>query len=116
MENRNGLVVDGCVTPANGTAERDAAMAMVDWVKTDGPITLGADKGGAAAEFIERLETARVVPHVAQSKKGRPSAVPNRVARTPGYLVRIPKLVDTGGREWCLCCAVKGPEMGKNSK
>ena len=30
MENRNGLVVDSRLTPATGTAERDAAFAMLD--------------------------------------------------------------------------------------
>ena len=29
MENRHGLVVDACVVPATGTAERDAAMSLV---------------------------------------------------------------------------------------
>lgn len=87
MENRSGLAIDGCVTQASGTAERDAAMEMIDAVKTDGPITLGADKGYDAAEFVERLEQARVVPHIAQNNKNRLSAVPNRVALTPAYAV-----------------------------
>lgn len=85
MENRNGPAVNGCVTQANGTAERDAAFEMVDMVKTDGPITLGADKGYDAAEFVERLETALVVPHIAQNTKGRGSAVADRIASTPAY-------------------------------
>lgn len=85
MENRSGLAVDGCVTPANGTAERDAAFEMVDMIKTDGPITLGADKGYDAAEFVERLGTARVIPHIAQNTTGRRSAVADRIARTPAY-------------------------------
>jgi transposase len=85
MENRNGLAVDGCVTPANGTAERDAAMEMIDAIKTDGPITLGADKGYDAAEFVERLGKAKVVPHIAQNTKGRKSAVPEAIAKTDGY-------------------------------
>ena len=29
MENRNGLIVDAVVTPANGTAEREAAWKMI---------------------------------------------------------------------------------------
>ena len=87
MENRSGLAIDGCVTLASGTAERDAAMQMIDQVKTEGPITLGADKGYDAAEFVERLETARVVPHIAQNNKNRRSAVADRVARTPAYAV-----------------------------
>jgi transposase len=85
MENRSGLAVDGRVTPANGTAERDAAFEMVDVVKTDAPIILGADKGYDAQEFVQRLETARVIPHIAQNNKGRRSAVATRIARTPAY-------------------------------
>ena len=85
MENRNGLAVDGCVTMANGTAERDAAFEMIDTIKTDGPITLGADKGYDAAEFVERLGTARVIPHIAQNTAGRRSAVADRIAKTPAY-------------------------------
>lgn len=85
MENRNGLAVDGCVTQASGFAERDAAMAMANAIKTDGPITLGADKGYDAAEFVERLEKARVVPHIAQNTSNRRSAVPAAIAKSPGY-------------------------------
>jgi transposase len=85
MENRSGLAIDGCVTLANGTAERDAAFEMVDVVKTDKPITLGADKGYDAKEFVKRLEKARVIPHIAQNNKGRRSAVVDRIAKTPAY-------------------------------
>ena len=30
MENRNGLVVDACLTPADGHAERVAALHMIE--------------------------------------------------------------------------------------
>ncbi len=45
MENRNGLVVDTCLTEANGRAERIAALHMIE-PRADRPtaITLGADK------------------------------------------------------------------------
>jgi len=45
MENRNGLVVDACSTPAAGHAERIAALHMIE-PHADLPqaITLGADK------------------------------------------------------------------------
>jgi transposase len=87
MENRNGLAVDGCVTPADGCAERDAAMDMADAVKTDGPITLGADKGYDAAEFVERLNLAKVVPHIARNTTNRRSAVSDAIAHSPGYAI-----------------------------
>ena len=46
MENRNGLVVDACLTEANGHAERIAALHMIE-PRADRPraVTLGADKG-----------------------------------------------------------------------
>ncbi|MES0875447.1 IS5 family transposase [Sinimarinibacterium thermocellulolyticum] len=87
MENRNGLAVDGCVTQADGYGERNAAMAMIDAIKTEGEITLGADKGYDASEFVERLHKAKVVPHIAQNTKNRRSAVPAVVAKTDGYAV-----------------------------
>jgi len=89
MENRNGLVVDGCVTQADGFAERNAAMILVDAIKTEGPITLGADKGYDAAEFVERLGKANGVPHIAQNTKNRKSAVPDDIAATEGYAMSI---------------------------
>ena len=51
MENRNGLIVDGCVTQATGQAERVAALAMIE-KRANRPtrITLGADKGDDAAD------------------------------------------------------------------
>jgi len=45
MENRDGLVVDACLTPAGGRAERVAALHMIE-PPADRPqaIALGADK------------------------------------------------------------------------
>jgi len=47
MENRSGLAVDGELTTATGTAERDAALTLMRRVrgKRPRPLTLGADKG-----------------------------------------------------------------------
>jgi transposase len=66
-ENRNGLVVAACVTQSSTRAEREAAITMLPQV-SDGRrrITLGADKGYQEREFIERLRSWRVVPHVAE--------------------------------------------------
>ena len=45
MENRCGLVVDACLTGANGHAERLAALAMIEkHADRPRPVTLGADK------------------------------------------------------------------------
>lgn len=69
-ENRNGLIVETCVTEANGTAERDAAIEMVQKYKAKhgrGPKTVGADAGYDAGEFLIRLEQEEITPHVAMT-------------------------------------------------
>jgi len=48
-------------------------------------ITLGADRGYDAADFVEELRTRNVRPHVAQNKSGRRSAIDRRTTRHPGY-------------------------------
>ena len=67
MENRNGLVVDACLTPADGHAERVAALHMIE-PHADRPqaITLGADKAYDAEDFVNELRSMKVTPHVAQ--------------------------------------------------
>lgn len=65
MENRHGLAVDGGVTLATGTAEREAALQMLDRRPGRRRITLGADKAYDVAGFIGDLQARRVTPHVA---------------------------------------------------
>jgi len=101
MENRNGLVVNARVTQADGYAEREAAKAMMAdarQVNPEGQITLGADKGYDAAEFIQALQGMKVVPHVAQNKSGRASAVPDEIAASEGYAIsqQRRKLIEQG--------------------
>jgi transposase len=87
MENRSGLLVGACVTPADGHAERVAALALIEPL-ADRPraITLGTDKGYDAEEFVNELRSMRVTPHVAQNTSGRRSAGsrPWRARRRPG--------------------------------
>ncbi len=90
MENRNGLVVNARLTHADGYAEREAAKAMVAHarqVNPDTQITLGADKGYDAVEFIQALQDMGVTPHVAQNKSGRASAVSDEIAASEGYAI-----------------------------
>jgi transposase len=90
MENRNGLVISAMVTQANGYAEREAAKLMINDARAanpEGDITLGADKGYDAGEFIKALQDIKVAPHVAQNKAGRASAVPDELANSEGYAV-----------------------------
>ena len=48
-------------------------------------VTLGADKGYDAADFVEELRTINVRLHVARNLSGRRSAIDRRTTRHPGY-------------------------------
>ncbi len=91
MENRNGLVVEASLTPATGTAEREAAVAMVEALGGDERITLGADKAYDTADFVAEMRRLRVTPHVAQNDTNRRSAIDGRTTRHPGYAVSLRK-------------------------
>jgi transposase len=86
MENRSGLMVDARLTRVSGHAERLAALDMVQHV-ADRPcaVTLGADRGYDAADFVEELRGINVRPHVAQNTSGRRSAIDKRTTRHSGY-------------------------------
>jgi len=85
MENRNGLIVQGDLTRADGHAERKAALDMVHRHSPGSTrrLTLGADKGYDAGGFVSELRKACVTPHVAQ--KARHSAIDGRTTRHEGY-------------------------------
>lgn len=87
MENRNGLVVDTTVTPATGTAEREAALALVEAQAPTRRITLGGDKNYDTHQFVQDLRARQVTPHVAQHTTNRASAIDGRTTRHPGYTV-----------------------------
>ncbi len=93
MENRSGLVVDAELTRATGTAEREAALALLDRRPTRRRVTLGADKAYDVTDFVKELRTRRVTPHIAVngsvSKHGvvRKTEVDGRTTRHPGYAI-----------------------------
>jgi transposase len=97
MENRHGLLVDACLTLADGHAERVAALHMIE-PRADRPaaITLGADKAYDAEDFVNELRSMNVTPHVAQNLSGRSSAIDGRTTRHGGYTVsqRIRKRIE----------------------
>jgi len=94
MENRSGLAVDARLTLANGTAEREAAIEMIEQIPGSHRITVGADKAFDVPDFVKRLRGLRVTPHVARKEKG--SAIDSRTTRHAGYSVsqRIRKRVE----------------------
>ena len=86
MENRSGLIVDARLTRVSGHAERLAALEMIEpWSDRPRAVTLGADRGYDAADFVEELRTINVRPHVAQNTSRRRSAIDRRTTRHPGY-------------------------------
>ena len=87
MENRHGLLVDGRVSEANGTAEREQARAMLAAVPGRHPITVGGDKNFDTKGFVAAMHQLKVTPHVAQNTTNRRSAIDGRTTRHPGYAV-----------------------------
>ena len=92
-ENRHGLAVEGIVSQATGTAERDMALSLIDHHRgrRRGRITLGADKAYDVIEFVHALKSRSVTPHIAidghLSKTGKPrkTAIDGRTTRHAGY-------------------------------
>jgi hypothetical protein len=96
-ENRNGLVVDERLTQAHGTAEREAALAMLSDLPGETRKTVGADKAYDIAPFVEGCREIHVTPHVAQNTTNRQSRIDARTTRHAGYkLSQIArKLIET---------------------
>jgi transposase len=98
MENRHGLLVDTLLTPATGTAERDASLVMISRRAGNHRITVGADKAYDTRAHVAELRQVGATPHVAQypDTGRRHSAIDRRTTRCPGYAVsqRKRKLVE----------------------
>ena len=86
MENRNGLVRNVEVLQANGTAERDAALVMIEAIAGDHRVTIAADKGYDTRDFVAETRHMNATPHVAQNTH-RKSAIDGRTTRHPGYAI-----------------------------
>ncbi len=88
VENRNGLIVDAEGFQANGTAERDAALLMLERVPGTKPVTVGGDKGFDTRGFVAECRNLRVTPHVAQNQaRAGGSAIDARTTRHAGYKI-----------------------------
>jgi IS5 family transposase len=88
IENANGLIAQAELREANGTAEREAALAMIEQVPGEQQVTVGGDKGYDTKDFVAGCRAMNVTPHVAQNVK-RPggSAIDGRTTRHAGYRV-----------------------------
>ena len=84
-ESRNGLVVDTALTQATGTAEREAACAMLGELPGNHAVTVGADKAYDTTGFVAEIRRLGVTPHVAQNTTRHRSAIDGRTARHAGY-------------------------------
>lgn len=102
MENRNGLAVGVMVTPATGTAERAAALALLERHTGKGRITLGADKAYDVTDFVEELRKQKVTPHIAvqdyltKTGKRRKTKIDGRTTNHVGYEIsqRVRKRIE----------------------
>ncbi len=85
-ENRNGLIMNTEVFQANGTAERDAALVMLEQIPGTGRVTVSADKGYDTRDFVAECRNLGVTPQVSQNER-RPggSAIDRRTTRHAGY-------------------------------
>ncbi|ABM39757.1 transposase, IS4 family (plasmid) [Polaromonas naphthalenivorans CJ2] len=79
------------------TGKSDLAAAL-SARRDETAITLGADKGYDAQEFIEACLSMGVTPHVAQNTSERRSAVPDAIAQIEGYAIsqQKRKLIEQG--------------------
>jgi transposase len=88
IENRNGLVVDTELLQCHGSAERDAALLMVERLEGTQRVTIAADKGYDTQGFVEEMRGMNATPHVSQNhKRTGGSAIDGRTTRHAGYQV-----------------------------
>src|SRR5881396_3215513 len=86
VENRNGLIVAAEVFVANGRAERDAALVMLEQIPGRKPVTVGGDKGFDTRDFVAECRHLGVTPHVAQNLARRGgSAIDGRTTQHSSY-------------------------------
>jgi IS5 family transposase len=98
IENRHGLIVECELTQASGTAERPAGLRLLGKQRRRrrGRMSVAADKGYDAADFVAEVRALGVTPHVAAKK--RYSAIDGRTSRHASYAVslRRRKLIEEG--------------------
>jgi transposase len=88
VENRHGLILNTEVFQANGTAERDAALVMLEQIRGSGRVTVAGDKGYDTHGFVAECRHLKITPHVAQNnKRNGGSAIDGRTTRHAGYAV-----------------------------
>jgi transposase len=91
VENRNGLIAAAMATTADGYAEREAALTMLEQQRKGRKrrITLGADKAYDSKDFVEAARKLNVTLHVTKNDQKRRSNLDRRTTRHAGYAVSL---------------------------
>src|SRR5437764_4662919 len=101
VENRNGLIVAAEVFVANGRAERDAALVMLEQIPGTKPVTVGGDKGFDTRDFVAECRHLGVTPHVAQNLARRGgSAIDGRTTQHSSYALSQKKRKRIEEQRW----------------
>jgi transposase len=100
VENRNGLIAAAMATTADGYAEREAALTMLERQRRGRKrrITLGADKAYDAKDFVDAARQLNVTLHVTKNDNKRRSNLDRRTTRHAGYSISLSRrwLVEKG--------------------
>jgi transposase len=91
VENRNGLIAAAMATQADGYAEREAALLLLEARQKGASrrITVGADKAYDTKDFVIAARALNVTPHITKNEKGRRSNMDRRTTRHPGYAISL---------------------------
>jgi transposase len=91
VENRNGLIAAAMATQADGYAEREAALLLLEEKQKGSSrrITVGADKAYDTKDFVTAARALNVTAHVTKNEKGRRSNLDRRTTRHPGYAISL---------------------------
>ena len=88
IENGKGLIANAELVQATGTAERHAALLLIEQIPGEQRVTVGADQGYDNREFVGECRRMNVTPHVAQNtNRAGGSAIDARTTRHAGYKI-----------------------------
>jgi len=80
IDTKSRVILDTKASRATGTAEREAALAMIETVETytlpNEPSTLAGDTGYGSGDFIADLIDRDIVPHIPLRASSKPEAIP----------------------------------------
>ncbi len=100
VENRNGLIAQAMATTADGYAEREAALLLLEQQRKGRQrrITVGADKAYDAKDFVAAARQCNVTLHVTKNDRKRRSNLDRRTTRHAGYAISLSRrwLVEKG--------------------